>query len=377
MERYQSTFKLSRSSNILPEARSGMPIRKRELNLSFKVLKKYENLAAIQKMILMNKTVILITVVGLAIVVGLTIILVMYANTNSLNTNSLVAPKDDKFGITEIYPSAGREWYANWDNRSPVEIPGGGGGSRDPQDPETLVTGIGRGTVMGDGRFKLEGDASRLHIIDKDASRELKTVGNSVSLWKNTEVTAYFFVEHQNQTIDEDKGIGIEARLGDYVGNYLPDMCQTPESEGDALGYSYNTFMRYNGSRTGVQKEIKDEGMYTDGVGDINPFGSGDMPLHKWFGLKLVTVNYNDDKNVKLEVWFDQEGNNHWRKIIEFRDDGHWRAGDQDGENANNCLQRPDNMVITWGTPDVRIRADFADPVYLKNVSVREIRQLT
>lgn len=316
-------------------------------------------------MILMNKTVISITVVGLAI------ISVIYANTNSL-----AAPKPGEFGITEIYPSAGREWYANWDNRSPVEIPAGGGGSRDPQDPETLVTGIGRGTVMGDGRFKLEGEAPRVHIIDNDASRELKTVGNSVSLWKNTEVTAYFFVEHQNQSSDVDKGIGIETRLGDYVGNYLPDMCQTQESEGDALGYSYNTFMRYNGARSAVQKEIKDQEMYTDGVGDINPFGSGDMPLNKWFGLKLVTVNYNDDKNVKLEVWFDEEGNNHWRKIIEFGDDGHWSAGDEDGENANNCPQRPDNMVITWGTPDVRIRADYSDPVYLKNVSVREIGQL-
>jgi hypothetical protein len=314
----------------------------------------------------MNKTLVSITVVGLAI------ISVIYANTNSFAT-----PKADKFGITEIYPSVGREWYANWDNRSPVEMPAGGGGTRDPQDPESLVTGIGRGTVMGDGRFKLEGDAPRVHIIDKDASRELKTVGNSsVSLWKNTEVTAYFFVGHENQTIDDDRGIGIEARLGDYVGNYLPDMCQTPESEGDALGYSYNTFMRYNGSRTAVQKEIKDQVMYTDGVGDINPFGSGDMPLHKWFGLKLVTVNYNDDKNVKLEVWFDEEGNNHWRKILEFRDDGHWSAGEEDGENANNCPQRPDNMVIAWGTPDVRIRADFSDPVYLKNVSVREIGQL-
>jgi hypothetical protein len=49
MERYQSTFKLSRSSDILPEARSGMCISKRELYLSFKVLKKYENLAAIYK----------------------------------------------------------------------------------------------------------------------------------------------------------------------------------------------------------------------------------------------------------------------------------------------------------------------------------------
>ena len=152
----------------------------------------------------MNKTLVSITVVGLAI------ISVIYASTNSFAT-----PKADKFGITEIYPSVGREWYANWDNRSPVEMPAGGGGTRDPQDPESLVTGIGRGTVMGDGRFKLEGDAPRVHIIDKDASRELKTVGNSsVSLWKNTEVTAYFFVEHQNQTIDDDRGIGIEARLG-------------------------------------------------------------------------------------------------------------------------------------------------------------------
>ena len=51
MEWYQSTFKLSRSSDTFPEARSRMCLRKRQLKLGFKLLKNYENLAAIQKMI--------------------------------------------------------------------------------------------------------------------------------------------------------------------------------------------------------------------------------------------------------------------------------------------------------------------------------------
>ena len=58
-----------------------------------------------------------------------------------------------------------------------------------------------------------------------------------------------------------------------------------------------------------------------DGIGSI---------MDKWVGFKGVVYNLPDG-TVKLESYVDKDNNNHWQKVQELTDSGHW------GDDMGHC----------------------------------------
>ena len=84
--------------------------------------------------------------------------------------------KEDKFGITEIYPTSpnGTEWFSSWNNGHTRELTYG---QRDPYDGIEL-TGNGKLQINGEeGIATASGSAPRIRVVDLD--------------FNNTEITFY------------------------------------------------------------------------------------------------------------------------------------------------------------------------------------------
>lgn len=290
-------------------------------------------------------------------------------------------PLNDAYsdGVAELYATMaeGRKWNTYYLFNRGATLLTNGGGQRDTTDPEILFTGVGQAEITGDGMIKLTGDFPRIHIIDTKAKMSVPNPPvDGVKIWKNIEMTAYFYAESQNQPSGADTGIALEARLGDF-GPLAPDQCLSYEfaSGGQPLGYSYNTFIRYNQGKIGIQKEVKDHGAYTADPPQGFAFGGSNMPYGRWFGVKFIVRNYDGDSKVRLETYLDRDATNVWTKIGERLDSGGW-TGRVGGVNAAVCPARPLDMIINWGTPDIRIRADYANSVWVKWLSCREIDPL-
>nr|WP_294804504.1 hypothetical protein [uncultured Nitrososphaera sp.] len=286
--------------------------------------------------------------------------------------------KDYNDGVVRLNPTAdgGREWNSFYMFNRQAYALTDGGGQRDKVDNALLFTGVGSATIMGDGTIKLEGDFPRLHISDPRVTQHTPYPRTDVQMWKNIEFTCYFFVQNQNEPVGTDLGVALEARLGDF-GPLAPDGCLSYQysQTGEPLGYSYNTYCRYNQGKVGVQKEVMDHGAYTNSPPLGYAFGGSNVPFGQWFGMKLVLRNMNADSAVKIETYVDKDDTQNWQKVGEFDDAGGWAAR-PGGVNAAACPARPLDMIINWATPDIRIRADYAAPVYIKNLSCREIDPL-
>jgi hypothetical protein len=89
----------------------------------------------------------------------------------------------DKFGISELYPSAinGNEWYSAWDNGYTRTI---GSGQRDPYDNNFEVTGNGEVTIDGEDESiaTITGGAPRMRVPDIDFENvEITFYANRIS----------------------------------------------------------------------------------------------------------------------------------------------------------------------------------------------------
>ena len=252
----------------------------------------------------------------------------------------------DKFGVRKINSTRkyGREWFANWDNgiaRSVI----------DGDKYDHLFDPSGRKISMQvDGRGKL--------IIVGDAPRFL--IRNNDELWYNIESTLYFTVI--GRTAMDLNGGAIENRNGDRM--------SVPDSFGCDRGYMIGGGIRHSKSRTFIQKEVIDRCAYTASLGhDYALIGTGDLPLEKEVGIKVVTKQLSSS-SVLHQIYLDKEANNYWEKIAEKIDSGNWPAKRKIGCTA--CQNRPLNW-IPGPTNAVRFRTDHANPVVFTKASVREI----
>ena len=66
--------------------------------------------------------------------------------------------------------------------------------------------------------------------------------------------------------------------------------------------------------------------------------------MNKWVGFKGIVYNLPDG-NVKLESYVDKDANNHWEKVEELIDSGHW------GNDMTHCNANTPGVQITWGSP--------------------------
>jgi hypothetical protein len=254
---------------------------------------------------------------------------------------------EDKFGITEIYPSSGNEteWYSTWDNGYDRVIEYG---QTDPYDNSFEVTGNGRVAINGeDGIASITGSAPRMRVSND---------------FENVEVTFYA------KRISEDDEISYQGFVaGARSKHYTDALC--------GANTYYGRFT-YDG-RVSFEKEL------FHGHGDVAQFPPPDapsqyawpedegIPTNDWIGFKFVIKTLPDNGSVLLELYRDlTDGRNggDWEKVLEFIDIGEWYVEAEEGI----CSDFPHNKILF--TPGfVFIRNDFIDEAEYKKFSIREI----
>lgn len=147
-----------------------------------------------------------------SIIYSITILLVFVTTTAIIVTFTVVPPvfgsaQIDRFGISELYPSAtnGTEWYSVWDNGYTRTI---GSGQRDPYDNNFEVTGNGEVTIDGEdeGITTITGGDPRMRVPDID--------------FENVEITFYA------KRISEEEEMSYQGFVdGARSKHYTNDLC--------------------------------------------------------------------------------------------------------------------------------------------------------
>ncbi|HVX03464.1 MAG TPA: discoidin domain-containing protein [Nitrososphaera sp.] len=211
---------------------------------------------------------------------------------------------EDRFGITELYPSAlgGIEWTSKWDDGNPRQF----GNTVDPGDSWFETThGIGTYTVDGKDTLTASGNFTRMYVHDPSNIRQWS---------ENLEITVYVKRINETQLVDYS-GLQIFARTNHGTnGNENRNFC-------DDRGYG---MLMLTDGRWKLEKETAHHlsNGYVDLPGE-KPWD--ELPRSTWVGVKFVLRNMDNDTKVKLELYRDMtEGANggKWEKIYEFTDNG-------------------------------------------------------
>ena len=216
----------------------------------------------------------------------------------------------DRFGISHLYPTAGRVFETHWDQGGPRTL---NGQERDPIDTELKVTGKNPEVVIdGNGIATMQSSNSkdanpRMFVFDEERQKT----------WENTEITAYMM------RISEKKSLS-------YAGlNLISRSEHQDASEDPANGQGYAGRFTYDG-RTQFVKEVIHGSIYENGDTKYYPWSTsnGHFPYNQWVGAKLVTYDLPDG-NVKLELYMDlTDGLNggDWQLTNSLIDDGTWNS---------------------------------------------------
>ncbi len=273
-------------------------------------------------------------------------------------------PKDI-FGITQFYPTTGREWISSWNNGHPRSWGSKGTDKRnaDPDDPQSdlhckskernIVT---KASVDGKGILTLSGTTPRLYI--NDPARKLK--------WFDVEMTVYFYIVKKL------------AKGGAYVACRL---CGRSNHQNEyncaasGTGYSYET-KNSNGTNQ-LRKEIGHPAYSDNVISTIN----GVQPK-TWIGHKLI-VKSQPDGSVLVQGWRDlTDGANggDWKLMVEKIDKGDWpMTGQTELATYNKIKSCKDftkipttTSILDKPTISCYLRCDNNQVMY-KKFSVREI----
>ena len=164
--------------------------------------------------------------------------------------------------------------------------------------------------------------------------------------WKNVEATGYFKVSSSSS--------------GDGISFVTRSVRHSNAIENGCGGSAYHNNIRFDGTFQ-YKKEMWHVNYdilapTKNGIGSI---------LNKWVGFKGVVYNLPDG-TVKLESYVDKDNNNHWQKVEELIDSGHW------GNDMTHCNANTPGATITWASPmfdykSTGVTYDF------KKLSLREI----
>jgi hypothetical protein len=258
----------------------------------------------------------------------------------------------DKFGISELYPSAtnGTEWYSAWDNGITRTI---GSGQRDPYDNSFEVTGNGEVTIdeEEEGIATITGGAPRMRVPDIN--------------FENVEITFYA------KRISEEEEISYQGFVaGARSKHYTNDLC--------GANTYYGRFT-YDG-RVSFEKELfhghGNDAQYPPIDAPSKYIWAEDegIPDDEWVGFKFIVRTLPNEDGVLLELYRDlTDGSNggEWEKVLQHNDTGEWYVEADDGI----CDNYPHNKILL--TPGfVFIRNDFIDQAQYKKFSIREIANI-
>ena len=129
--------------------------------------------------------------------------------------------------------------------------------------------------------------------------------------WKNVEATGYFKVSSSSS--------------GDGISFVTRSVRHSNAIENGCGGSAYHNNIRFDGTFR-YKKE-----MWHVNYDILSPTKNGiGSIMNKWVGFKGVVYNLPDG-TVKLESYVDKDNNNHWQKVEELVDSGHW------GNDMTHC----------------------------------------
>ena len=251
----------------------------------------------------------------------------------SMSTQEVLAVPD-KFGVEQLYPTAGNGpvWFLN--NEEPEEDDNFLMTSHEEVDLEEDKQESGPSAFELDAETGTEEHGVRIHADSPSGE------------WKNVEMTGYFKLEQGNDQFT------LIARQGPSYND-----------DGGCDAYGYYGMLSAEGDAYFKKKLFHHGGGYSDRTAVEE--GVVDNLDNRWIGIKLITYDMPND-DVKLEMWVD-DGNqrNNWKKVTEYVDDGDWEV------SGSDC-DRSDDDIIEEGTRG-GFRVDDSEFEF-KNLSIREIK---
>lgn len=290
-------------------------------------------------------------ILSLFIVASFFIIFLVISEADSIK---IPIEKLGKYDVTKIYPTKtdGREWYFNeadpWKDKmfySDAKL----------EQQSTHTWRASGEDKMGDKRGQV-----RLNIGTPEGEEE----------WKNVEITAYAKVirttGHDDYRSSDKENIFQWYARGGYHNDDYP-----------CSGTSIKGRIHLNGE-IGWVKEIWHNGGYTteEGIKKVTPPLVGKVDDRgryydgRWFGFKVIIFNVNENMEVKMEMYLDENADNQWKKVSSLIDRGNWTAHSERFHDVDCGRER--NHIINNSGPVVAFRSDYIVWNF-KNLSVREI----
>ena len=260
----------------------------------------------------------------------------------------------DAFGVKKIYSTKkdGAQWYMNTDDiMNDTLFFVGPPGTSNCMNPSTC-------TLLYKNLAENNWHIKRIDVPVNEGIRMI-VKSPTYKLWLNTEMTGYYKLK--NSTHYPQEFIHVTRS-----GSPHSSLCH---------GYSYYSGITYDGNIAEIQKSLFLAGDPLSYSETFTTRGVTTPLTDRWFGMKTMTYNINNNTAVKLEVWIDELDNNNWRKVFEQVDTGWAVPGNPSSfgcTNPQTGLPMENTDKILWGGTEQEFRADNAE-IDFEKLSIREI----
>ena len=295
---------------------------------------------------------------------------------------------NDKFGIRMIFPTkpkttrtdVSEPWFMDMSGASPhnnkdcsfssgdVIITKNADGSYRTTAVEELRFHVYISNITGCNRDVIDRDVRRLDTYDHSDSAARGYIYKPQD-WKNIEITGYWKIVKLKS--------GLASGQVDFW-IYTRGVSHSSTVAEGCGGCAYRFTWSDRGDDIGYQKEMYHNGDLSEcgdrlNLGSRVDSGSGSL-VGKWFGIKCIIYNVNNDRDVHLETWMDKDNINVWVKVKEETDSGGVYPGAPSTSCAGGeaCGGTRDER-FTWGSPLIRFNWRDVAEMHFRNFSVREI----